>query len=89
MSRNDDSTKLLACTFGFELLEAMQCASVKIYPDAMIADLEGQYTNKFCILTDVVWVTSEVQNPKVCIHKLMSFMVGTTTLNVIQIILMS
>ena len=65
MSKNDDSTKLLASSYGYELMETMQCASMNVIGRAMIADLEGQYTERCCILTDVLWITNEDSNPKV------------------------
>jgi hypothetical protein len=61
-SKNDASTKLLASAYGSEILEAMQCASTYVFDCALIADLEGEMRNNTCILTDLIWVTSEDVN---------------------------
>ena len=62
-SRNDNSTKLLASAYGSNILETMQCASRYVFGSGLIADLEGEIRNNTCILTDLLWITSESINP--------------------------
>ena len=41
----------------------MQCSSHYIFGCGLIADLEGDIINNTCVLTDIVWITSEEVNP--------------------------